>query len=107
MTAIKFALEKSIFEPGEERLIKAIHVSQLEKKKKTYFLCLSVSRDKSGFISTVKKLDKDSYKKKRTWGLQDLRMVDGKDGKRVCIISLVSARMMLMMMCMMKHVEWF
>ena len=70
--------------PGDERLIKAIHVSQLEKKKKTYFLCLSVSKDKSGFISTVKKLDKDNYKKKRTWGLQDLRMVDGKDGKRVC-----------------------
>ncbi|XP_043211990.1 exocyst complex component 1-like, partial [Amphibalanus amphitrite] len=82
MTAIRFALEKSIFEPGDERLIKAIHVSQLEKKKKTYFLCLSVSKDKSGFISTVKKLDKDNYKKKRTWGLQDLKMVDGKDGKR-------------------------
>ncbi|XP_037075507.1 exocyst complex component 1-like [Pollicipes pollicipes] len=82
MTAIRFALEKSIFEPSDERLVKAIHVSQLEKKKKTYFLCLSVSKDKSGFISTVKKLDKDNYKKKRTWGLQDLRLVDGKDGKR-------------------------
>ena len=37
-------------------------------------------------VYQVKKTDKDTYKKKASWRLRDLKIVDGKDGAKVCNI---------------------
>ena len=55
-----------------------------------YFLS-SVTTVKPETVSVyqVKKTDKDTYKKKASWRLRDLKIVDGKDGTKVCFWLLI------------------
>lgn len=81
MAAIRHSLQKEVFLPNDERLVGVSYVTKANKKKKTAFLCIAVSTDKPILvtINQVKKSDKDSYKKKTSWPLRDLKLVDGKD----------------------------
>ncbi|XP_060528405.1 exocyst complex component 1 isoform X1 [Cylas formicarius] len=79
MTSIVRALQQDVFNLGEERLIIHCHVSKYLKKKKTSFLCL-ISTTSVPFnvsIVQVKQTEKQSYKRKRSWSLVELKSVDG------------------------------
>ncbi|CAE1251875.1 EXOC1 [Acanthosepion pharaonis] len=82
MTAIKHTLQREVFLPAEERLVGLVHVTKAGKKKKNSFLCAAVTIDSpiQAHIYQLKKTDKgDSYKKKLSWLLRELKVVDGKD----------------------------
>lgn len=81
MAAIRHALHKEVFLPNDERLVGVVNVAKASKKKKTAFLCLAVNNEKPSFITVnqVKKSDKEGYKKKSSWQLRELKLVDGKD----------------------------
>lgn len=80
MAAIRHTLQKDVFKPLEERLLSVCHVSKLLKKKKISFLCI-VTTTKAPIditICQIKQNDKNQFKKKRSWHLADLKVVDGK-----------------------------
>lgn len=81
MAAIRHTLHKEVFLPNDERLVGVVNVAKASKKKKTAFLCLAVNNEKPSFITVnqVKKSDKEGYKKKYSWQLRELKLVDGKD----------------------------
>ncbi|CAI9726036.1 exocyst complex component 1-like isoform X1 [Octopus vulgaris] len=82
MTAIKHTLQREVFLPAEERLVGLVHVAKAGKKKKSSFLCAAVTVDSpvQAHIYQLKKADKgESYKKKLSWFLRELKVVDGKD----------------------------
>ncbi|XP_038056678.1 exocyst complex component 1-like isoform X1 [Patiria miniata] len=81
MTAIRHTLQRDVFLPNDERLIGFVHVTKTGKKKKVSFLCATVTTDVPAQVSVhkVKKVDKDTYKKRQSWNLAELREVDGKD----------------------------
>lgn len=82
MTAIKHTLQREVFLPAEEKLVGLVHVTKAGKKKKSSFLCAAVTIDSpvQAHIYQLKKTDKgDSYKKKLSWLLRELKLVDGKD----------------------------
>ncbi|XP_065184544.1 exocyst complex component 1-like [Sycon ciliatum] len=85
MAAIRHILQKDVFTPAEERLVGVVSVTKHGQKRKagnTVFLCATVTNEKpqSAAVHKVKKTaDKDSYKKKQTWSLSDMSLVDGKD----------------------------
>jgi hypothetical protein len=45
MAAIRHALQHEVFQPCDERLLAFVHVSKAFKKKKTSFLCVSVTKE--------------------------------------------------------------
>lgn len=79
MATIRHTLQKEVFQVNNERLICVCHVEKLYKKKKASFLCvvqnLSSVRDIS--IVQIKQTEK-GFKRKNTWGLSQLKAVDGK-----------------------------
>ncbi|KAK7871620.1 hypothetical protein R5R35_001807 [Gryllus longicercus] len=77
MTSLRRTLEKDLFQPNEEHVLTMVHVSKLLKKKKTSFLCIVVNNEKpiSVTIHQVKG-EKNLYKKKRSWQLNELKSVD-------------------------------
>ncbi|KAF5308647.1 hypothetical protein FQR65_LT06108 [Abscondita terminalis] len=79
MTTIRYILQQEVFQPNEERLLTTCHVGKLFKKKKSSFLCIvsSTSLPINITIVQIKQTDK-TYKKKRTWSLTELKVVDGK-----------------------------
>ncbi|XP_070552598.1 exocyst complex component 1-like isoform X2 [Ptychodera flava] len=81
MTAIRHTLQREVFLPSEERLIGVVHVTIAGKKKKNSFLCAAVTTDQPAQVTVykVKKSEKDTYKKRESWPLTDLKKVDGKD----------------------------
>lgn len=81
MAAIRHTLHKEVFLPNDERLVGVVNVAKASKKKKTAFLCLAVNNEKPSLITVnqVKKSDKEGYKKKSSWQLRELKLVDGKD----------------------------
>ncbi|XP_078682559.1 exocyst complex component 1-like isoform X1 [Branchiostoma floridae x Branchiostoma belcheri] len=82
MTAIRHTLQKDVFLPNDERLLGVVHVSKAGKKKKASFLCAAATTEKPVQVSivNVKKSDKgDTYKRRQTWQLRELKLVDGKD----------------------------
>lgn len=81
MAAIRHSLQRDVFEPTEERLVGVLYVTKPGKKKKTSFLCATINKEKPIYatIHQVKKTDKDVYKKKNSWPLRELQVVDGKD----------------------------
>ncbi|XP_071786671.1 exocyst complex component 1-like isoform X1 [Asterias amurensis] len=81
MTAIRHTLQRDVFLPNDERLIGFVHVTKTGKRKKVSFLCATVTTDVPALVSIqkVKKVDKDNYKKRQSWNLTELRLVDGKD----------------------------
>ncbi|XP_072040820.1 LOW QUALITY PROTEIN: exocyst complex component 1-like [Amphiura filiformis] len=80
MTAIRHTLQRDVFLPHDERLIAVVHVTKAGKKKKVSFLCVVVTTDQPAQVSIhkVKKVDKDNYKKRQSWLLSELKIVDGK-----------------------------
>ncbi|XP_048589253.1 exocyst complex component 1 isoform X2 [Nematostella vectensis] len=87
MAAIRHNLQREVFKPSDERLYAVVNVTKVGKKKKASFLCAAVTIDKPETVSfyQVKKTDKESYKKRATWRLRDLKIIDGKDGgKETC-----------------------
>lgn len=81
MAALRSGLQKEVFDPGDEKLFAFTNVSRAGKKKKTSFLCVVVSKHRPVYVTIykVKKTDKDSYKKRTSWLLKDMKTVDGKD----------------------------
>ncbi|XP_066983031.1 exocyst complex component 1 [Macrobrachium rosenbergii] len=81
MATIRHSLQRDVFEPTEERLIGVLYVTKPGKKKKTSFLCATINKEKpvSATVHQVKKTDKDIYKKKNSWLLRELQVVDGRD----------------------------
>lgn len=80
MTTIRHTLQQEVFQPNEERLLSICHVGKLFKKKKSSFLCIvsSTSPPINISIIQIKQSDK-TYKRKRTWALAELNVVDGKN----------------------------
>ncbi|KAG1710455.1 Exocyst complex component 1 [Nymphon striatum] len=80
MAAIRHSLHRDVFQPNDERLIGVVCVAKASKKKKTSFLCATVTIEKpiQATIYQVKKSDKDNYKKRLQWPLRELKTVDGK-----------------------------
>ncbi|XP_053398468.1 exocyst complex component 1-like isoform X2 [Mercenaria mercenaria] len=87
MTTIKHTLQKEIFLPNDERLVGLVNVTQAGKKKKSSkssFLCAALSTGVDGntqvHVYQIKKAEKgETFKKKVTWTLRELKVVDGKD----------------------------
>ncbi|KAF5273489.1 hypothetical protein FQA39_LY07506 [Lamprigera yunnana] len=80
MTTIRHTLQQEVFQPNEERLLSICHVGKLFKKKKSSFLCIVSSTSSVPVhvsIVQIKQSDK-TYKKKRTWSLLELKVIDGK-----------------------------
>lgn len=79
MTTIRHTLQQEVFQPNEERLLSICHVGKLFKKKKSSFLCIVSSTTPPVNITVVqiKQTDK-TYKRKRTWNLTELKVLDGK-----------------------------
>ncbi|KAJ8297513.1 hypothetical protein KUTeg_024044 [Tegillarca granosa] len=81
MTAIKHTLQRDVFLPNDERLIGFVHVTKVGRRKKNSFLCAALSTETpiNARVYQVKKAEKgESYKKKATWLLRELKCVDGK-----------------------------
>lgn len=83
---IKHILQKELFDISDERLISVCTVTKTYKKKKACYLCLSISASvtssspKTVVFSQVKPTEKDSeYKRKHSWQLDEIKLVDGKD----------------------------
>ena len=85
MTAIKHTLQREVFLPSEERLIAVVHVTKPGRKKKASFLCAAVTTEKpiQAHIYQVKKQDRgDTFKKKLSWALRELKVLDARDATR-------------------------
>lgn len=81
---IKHILQKELFDLSDERLISVCTVTKTYKKKKACYLCLSTSVHpnslKTVVFSQVKPTEKDAeYKRKHSWQLDEIKLVDGKD----------------------------
>nr|XP_019931037.2 exocyst complex component 1 [Aedes albopictus] len=78
---IKYIIQKEIFDALEERILSVCNVSKLLKKKKTSYLCV-ISTTKPRIVVSicqVKQYDKGVWKKKRTWALEEVKGVDGRN----------------------------
>ncbi|KAH6923801.1 hypothetical protein HPB50_007267 [Hyalomma asiaticum] len=80
MAATRHSLQCELFRPNDERLVDVVNVVEATKRKKMSLLCAVVSTDKPVRVTLcqVKSTDKDLYKKKHSWSLRDLRLVDGR-----------------------------
>ena len=82
MAATKHTLQREIFTNSDEKILSICHVSKTYKKKKTSFLCLVSTMDvpETFLIYQVKRSsDKSAFKKKQSWTLSDIHVVDGID----------------------------
>ena len=79
MAAIRHTLQREVFTPSDEKLLSVCYVSKAYKKKKMSFLCLTTTTDTppSLLLYQVKKNDKNVFKKKQSWSLSDIQIVDG------------------------------
>lgn len=79
MAAIRHTLQREVFTPSDEKLLSVCYVSKAYKKKKMSFLCLATTTDTPGslILYQIKKNDKNVYKKKQSWPLSDIQIVDG------------------------------
>lgn len=79
MAAIRHTLQREVFTPSDEKLLSVCFVCKTYKKKKTSFLCLTTTTDtpESLFLYQVKKNDKNIFKKKQSWPLTEIQIVDG------------------------------
>ncbi|XP_031844044.1 exocyst complex component Sec3 [Nomia melanderi] len=79
MAAIRHTLQREVFTPADEKLLSVCYVSKAYKKKKMSFLCLTTTTDTppSLLLYQVKKNDKNIFKKKQSWSLGDIQIVDG------------------------------
>ncbi|XP_052872288.1 exocyst complex component 1 [Anopheles cruzii] len=78
---IKYIFQKDIFDALDERIVSVCNVSKLLKKKKTSYLCIVTTSKPTVVVSVcqVKQYDKGVYKKKRSWSLEDVKCIDGRN----------------------------
>lgn len=80
MSGIKYILQKDLFDDDDTKILCVLSVCKLNAKKSrpTAILVLN-SENSTGFtsITQVKVQDKGVYKKKRSWQLDELKVVDG------------------------------
>ena len=80
MAAIRHTLQREIFALNDEKILSICHVSKAYKKKKTSFLCLVTTTDTPEIFTLYqvkKSSEKSMFKKKQSWLLSDIRIVDG------------------------------
>lgn len=81
MAGIKYILQKEVFDSPEEKILSVCNVTKLIKKKKSSYLCIVATTKPQGpqvvNIVQVKQQDK-TYKRKRTWMLDEVKLIDGK-----------------------------
>lgn len=78
MAGIKYLLQKEVFDASDERILSVCNVQKLYKKKKNSYLCITTLPRMCPTLVQVKQYDKGVYKKKRTWTLGEVKLVDGK-----------------------------
>lgn len=78
MAGIKYLLQKEVFDASDERILSVCNVQKLYKKKKNSYLCITAQSRMCPTIVQVKQYDKGVYKKKRSWQLNEVKLVDGK-----------------------------
>lgn len=78
MAGIKYLLQKEVFDASDERILSVCNVQKLYKKKKNSYLCITSQPRLCPVLVQVKQYDKGIYKKKRSWQLNELKLVDGK-----------------------------
>lgn len=75
---VRLTIQQEIFQPNDERLLSLCIVGKLLKKKKS-FLCIVTTNTYPSELSIVQVKNTDkAYKKKRSWSLSELKVVDGK-----------------------------
>lgn len=83
MSGIKYILQKDLFDGEDTKILCVLSVCKLNSKKSrpTAILVLN-SENSTGYtsITQVKVQDKGVYKKKRSWQLDELKVVDGHHG---------------------------
>lgn len=83
MAGIKYNLQKEVFNAADERILSVCNVTKLFKKRKNSYLCIISTikppRHTTITIVQVKQQDKNVYKKKRVWQLDEVKVVDGKN----------------------------
>lgn len=86
MAAIRHTLQREVFQSCDERLLAFVHVTKALKKKKTSFLCICVPKESPIVVKIyeVKKAERNTFKKKCSWPLNMLQLVDGKSPTPEC-----------------------
>ncbi|CAJ0574894.1 unnamed protein product, partial [Mesorhabditis spiculigera] len=86
MNAIRSSIHRQLFQPEDERVASIICITKIDGKRKkhpTYLaIALTAQHPFSVRIYTIKAEKEDSYRKKETWQLKDIRMVDGINPRR-------------------------
>jgi len=85
MAAIRHTLQREVFSPHDERLHGVVHVSKFGRRRKVSLLCVSVTTEQPATVQIhqIKKAEKgDTYRKKTSWSLRELRCVDAKDADK-------------------------
>lgn len=80
MSGIKYILQKDLFDEEDTKILCVLSVCKINAKKSRPSAILVLNSDNStGFtsITQVKVQDKGVYKKKRSWQLDELKLVDG------------------------------
>lgn len=76
---IKHVLQKELFNSSNERILSVCTVTKTFKKKKTCYLCIVSTPPRTNVtICQIKQYEKGEYKRKRSWELSEVRLVDGK-----------------------------
>ncbi|XP_055379059.1 exocyst complex component 1 [Condylostylus longicornis] len=79
---IKHTLQREIFNEGDEKILSICTVTKaLKKKKAAVYLCIVSTAAPQSMVKIhqIKQQNEGDFKKKRSWTLQDLKYVDGKN----------------------------
>uniref|UniRef100_A0AAG5DWE7 Exocyst complex component Sec3 PIP2-binding N-terminal domain-containing protein n=1 Tax=Anopheles atroparvus TaxID=41427 RepID=A0AAG5DWE7_ANOAO len=78
---IKYIFQKEVFDALDERIISVCNVSKFLKRKKSSYLCIVSTTKPSVLVSVcqIKQYDKGAYKKKRSWALEEIKCIDGRN----------------------------
>lgn len=83
MSGIKYTLQTDVFDGEDERILSLCRVTDVFKKKKTPSYLVLVANQKTPRIQVhivqVKQYEKGVYKRKRSWPIEDVKSVDGKE----------------------------
>lgn len=78
---IKYIFQKEVFDALDERILSVCNVSKLLKRKKSSYLCIVSTTKPSVVVSVcqIKQYEKGVYKKKRSWTLEEIKCIDGRN----------------------------
>ncbi|XP_065323790.1 exocyst complex component 1-like isoform X2 [Gordionus sp. m RMFG-2023] len=78
MISLRKALQTDVFTAQDERLLYALHVSRISKRKKHALLCISANNEGNQiFIYKIKKIEKnEAFRKIACWPLTSLKKID-------------------------------